>query len=166
MTNKYIFRKIRKDEVPQMFQLIRDRIKWMDQREIKQWNVTGYDEVYPQSYYEEERKKGNVYVLVDQENKEIVSGAILKTEDERWDDNLPALYIHNLVSRVGQQGVGAIFIQLIQDYALQKGKLYLRLDSAYDNEKLTHYYETKGFLAVGRIEEGLYRGVRRQKKLF
>ena len=65
MNNRYIFREIEKDEIPQMFNLILERIKWMDEKGIKQWNVTKYDEVYPQSYYEERRKKHEIFVLYD-----------------------------------------------------------------------------------------------------
>ena len=42
---------------------------------------------------------------------------------------------------------------------------YFRLDSAVDNDALTQYYESQGFLPVGECEDGPYRGILRQKKL-
>lgn len=49
MENTYIFRKIKKEEIPQMFHLVQERIKWMDKNGIRQWNVTNYAEVFLQS---------------------------------------------------------------------------------------------------------------------
>ena len=58
MNDAYIFRKIKKEELPTFFDIILSRMKWMDEVGIKQWNVTRYDEVYPLSYYEEKRQAG------------------------------------------------------------------------------------------------------------
>ena len=35
MENTYIFRKIKKEEIPQMFHLVQERIKWMDKNGIR-----------------------------------------------------------------------------------------------------------------------------------
>lgn len=165
MSDRYIFRQIKEDEIPQMFQLILDRMKWMDENGIQQWNVTKYDEVYPQSYYEERRKDGEVFVLEDSINNHIVCAAVLKEEDERWDDNSPAFYLHNFVTKIGESGVGSVFIEKAETYAMQIGKRYFRLDSAKDNPSLSHYYEKHGFLPVGKCKDGLYEGILRQKEL-
>lgn len=162
---KYIFRKIEKDEIPEMFRLILERIKWMDQNGIRQWNVTDYERTYPQSYYEDKRKAGEVFVLQDLATSQIVSAAVLQEEDERWADPAPALYLHNFVTKVGENGVGTIFIKEAEQYAIQKGKRYMRLDSAKDNLKLAQYYEDLGFIKAGICDEGLYQGVLRQKQL-
>lgn len=162
---RYIFREITKDEIPQMFLLILKRIQWMDQKGIQQWNTTGYAKTYPQSYYEEERLKGRVFVLVDKTSDEIVSAAVLKEEDERWTDSASSIYLHNLVTKVGQGGVGSLFLQFAEKYATEKGKQYFRLDSAENNDFLKQYYTLHGFLPVGRCVDGPYRGILRQKKL-
>lgn len=165
MKRNYLFREITKDEIPQMFSMILQRMKWMDETGIKQWNVTNYDKYYPKEYYENERKNGNVFVLVDKASGEIVCAAVLLESDTRWEDNTPAIYIHNFVSRIGEKGVGTIFLQYVEKYAVGKEKEYLRLDSSEDNEKLAQYYESLGFLAVGKCEEGIYNGILRQKVL-
>ena len=165
MKDKYVFREIKKQEIPQMFSLILQRMKWMDEKGIRQWNVTNYAEVYPERYYEAQREKGEVFVLAEKETEELVCAAVLKEEDERWEDEQPALYLHNYVSKVGQHGAGAVFLHLAEEYALEKGKRYFRLDSAVDNEALAKYYEARGFLPVGTCEEGLYKGILRQKEL-
>ena len=132
---------------------------------IKQWNVTKYDKAYPKSYYYKASEHGEVFVLEDEETSEIVCAATLKEQDERWYDDKPAIYLHNFVSKIGEKGVGKIFLKYAEEYAVNKGKDYFRLDSASDNSALTQYYESKGFLPIGKCEEGLYKGILRQKSL-
>ena len=165
MAEKYEFRRINREEVPYMFHLILQRMKWMDENGINQWNKTKYDEIYPQSYYERQAEKGSVFVLANKNSKEIVCAAVLKYEDERWKDKENAVYIHNFVSKAGENNIGRMFLRYVEEYAKSKGVEYIRLDSAQDNEKLSHYYETQGFLPVGTCEEGMYKGILRQKTL-
>lgn len=96
MEQSYTFRRITPEEVPQMFALIRQRMQWMDAQDIQQWNVAHYDEIYPLSYYEDECRQGRLYVLA--RGGEVVCGAVLLEQDERWPDDAPAYYIHNLPS--------------------------------------------------------------------
>ncbi|HIZ55839.1 MAG TPA: GNAT family N-acetyltransferase [Firmicutes bacterium] len=165
MCEKYVFRKIEQGEVPQMFQMILERMKWMDEKGIKQWNVTKYDEVYPFDYYEKSRLNGEVFVLQSTITNQIVAAAILKNQDERWQDNEQSIYLHNFVTRVGEKGVGSVFLAFVEEYARTKGKTFFRLDSAEDNPSLSKYYDSQGFLPVGKCTDGLYRGILREKKL-
>ena len=171
MNYKYLFREIKKEEIPQMFQIILDRMKWMDEKGIKQWNVTKYDEVYPPSYYEEKREKGEVFVLEEIDSRQIVCAGVLKKEDERWQQECSgshdgtAFYLHNFATSLDKKGVGITFLQMAEEYAVQMGKEYFRLDSADDNETLAQYYDRQGYVPVGRCEDGLYTGILRQKKL-
>ena len=61
--------------------------------------------------------------------------------------------------------MGEIFLRYVDEIARQRGKYYLRLDSAVDNQKLAEYYEAQGFIAVGKCEDGPYQGILRQKQL-
>ncbi len=161
----YVFRKIRAEEAPQMFSMILQRMRWMDQNGIRQWNVTEYDRAYPLEYYMEEQRRGRIFALTDATADRIVCAAILKEEDERWSDGVPALYIHNFVSKIDASGVGAYFLECAAEYAAQLGKEYLRLDSAVDNPALAHYYERHGFLPAGECSDGPYHGILRQREL-
>ncbi|MBQ8592379.1 MAG: MBL fold metallo-hydrolase [Lachnospiraceae bacterium] len=162
----YLFREITKEEIPQMFELILKRMIWMDEKGIKQWNVTKYDEVYPLHYYEDAWNRGEIFVLVDKIAGEIVCAGALKESDERWKkDNIPAFYLHHFVTKVGEQGIGRVFLQYAEKYAKEKGKIFFRLDSAVGNDKLTKYYEEQGYLPVGSCVDGMYEGILRQKKL-
>lgn len=53
-----VFRKLRADEVPQMFSMILARMRWMDENGIRQWNATEYDRAYPLEYYMDEQYRG------------------------------------------------------------------------------------------------------------
>lgn len=165
MKNPYVFRRIAAGEVPQVFALILDRIKWMDQQGIRQWNTTDYASVYPLSYYEAMCREGLLFVLAEESSGEIVSAAVLKEQDDRWADDAPAVYLHNFVSRIGVPGAGSQFLQYTEEAARSAGKLYFRLDSAVSNEALGQYYESHGFLPAGTCEDGPYRGTLRQKAL-
>ena len=144
------FIKLPPEKAPQMFDLVLERMKWMDEKGIEQWNVMGYDEVYPLSYYEQKCSEGRAFALEDKD------GAIL---------DAPAIYVHNLVSKVGAGDVGAEFLRRAEEYALSINKEYLRLDSSEDNEPLAKYYENLGFVPAGTCTDGPYKGVRREKKL-
>ena len=102
-----VFRKLRADEVPQMFSMILARMRWMDENGIRQWNATEYDRAYPLEYYMDEQYRGRIFALAIVPADEIACAAILKEEDERWTDDAPALYIHNFVSGIGAGGAGA-----------------------------------------------------------
>lgn len=148
-----------------MFAMIRQRMAWMDDKGIEQWNVAGYDEIYPLSYYEAAQARGEAFALADADTGELVSAAVLLEEDERWEDCAPALYVHNFVSRVGERNAGALFLAHAEAYAAQRGKRFLRLDSAENNASLARYYDALGFETAGFCTDGPYRGILRQKAL-
>ena len=120
MQSRYQFREITKSEVPQMFSMILKRMEWMDEKGIQQWNAAKYDKIYPLSYYEEKRLNGEVFVLVSKDTKELISAAVLKEQDDRWNDSEPALYLHNFVTRVEAPGAGSIFLRFAEEYALKE----------------------------------------------
>ncbi len=166
----YTFREIKKEEIPILFDIILSRMKWMDIKGIKQWNVTAYDEVYPISYFEERHLLNEVFVLEENESGKIVAGAVLKKEDERWAHiksykEHSAFYLHNFASVTGEKGTGEIFLYFAEKYAGNTGKEYFRLDSADDNQKLEEYYSEKGYVPVGECVDGLYKGILREKQL-
>ena len=165
MQKGYTFRKIRQNEVPIMFAMILERMKWMDAKGIQGWNAADYDHAYPQPWYEAERQKGTVFVLADDRTAEIISAAVLREQDDSWQEDSPALYVHSFVSRIGSPNAGDLFLHAAEEYAVKQGKRYLRLDSAEDNASLAAYYASHGFEPVGTCTDGPYHGILRQKEL-
>ena len=164
MTESYMFRQARPEEIRAVFDLIMGRVAWMDQVGIRQWNTTKYDQRYPLDYYEMRRQKEELFVLTDQQDQILAVGALLH-EDERWPEHASAYYLHHLASRVDAKGCGSIFLQMAEDYTAQMGKTYMRLDSAIGNINLEQYYTSRGYVAAGYCKDGLYEGVLRQKQL-
>ncbi len=97
---RYCFRKIHPEEVSVMFELVKQRIHWMDEVGIQGWNMADYTAIYPLSYYES--MQDNIFVLADRETEEIVCAGVLLETDSRWKDESPACYLHNFVSRVNR----------------------------------------------------------------
>ncbi len=166
----YVFRPIKESEVPVMFEIIESRVKWMDVVGIKQWNVTNYTEVYPLEYFHYHRKKGETFVLEEKSSGEIVACAVLKAEDDRWENvedykTKKALYLHNFAVRLDKKGTGSIFLRMAEEYAVRRGVECFRLDSADDNKKLEEYYSSRGYAPRGECIDGLYKGILREKKL-
>ena len=93
-----------------MFSLVLERMQWMDREGIEHWNVVGYDKLYPLSYYEEKCRDGLAFALED-ENGEPVCAAVLLEHDDRWEDDAPSLYVHNLASKLGERDAGAEFLR-------------------------------------------------------
>lgn len=161
----YLFRTAELSEVESVFRLYENRIHWMNQQGIRQWNMTGYLEAYPIDYYIKQQNLGNLYVLT--ESNGIVGAVVLLQEDSRWPDSeaLPALYIHNLVTDSGIKGAGKRILRESEKMAFSEGKRAIRLDCAVDNAFLNNYYEFLEYKIVGACQEGTYIGNRREKIL-
>ncbi len=135
MYDDYEFRPCRPEEAAEVFRLVCERIRWMDEVGIRQWNHTDYLNVFPRSYYEIQQAEGALYALCERQTGKLAAAAVLLTEDERWQgDTAPALYIHNLVGAPDCPGAGKEFLRRTEEMALRMGKRYLRLDSTRDNE--------------------------------
>lgn len=165
MANRYRFREAEKQEVAAIFALIMDRVAWMDQVGIRQWNTTRYDQRYPLDYYEQRRLQGELFVLEDAVTGKLLCVGALFHEDDRWPDPGSAYYLHHFASAVDAKGAGSIFLQQAEDYTASQGKDYLRLDSAVGNQALAQYYTSRGYEEAGQCVDGLYSGILRQKKL-
>ena len=163
MEKAYVFRPARADEVEKIFNLIMDRVSWMDRVGIHQWNDTKYDERYPLSYYEMRRQRQELFVL-EQDGELLCVGALFH-EDERWPDPENAYYLHHFASAVTHKGMGTVFLEEAEKYTKARGKAYMCLDSAIGNKTLESYYESRGYTEAGRCMDGLYKGILRQKKL-
>ena len=149
-----------------VYQIIDERIRWMDRVGIRQWNTTDYWGVYPETYYCALAESGKLLVYVDREDAVVAVGALLR-EDPRWEDGLTtnAWYLHHFATVLDRPGIGAKMLKSLEDYTKSQGKDCLRLDCAVDNVFLNNYYEGKGYLMCGTCVDGLYEGNLREKLL-
>ena len=92
------FRRAAAGEAEQVFDLIRQRIAWMDERGIQQWNHPGYLRRYPLDYFRQCAEEGQLYALWT-ECGVLAAGAVVLEEDPRWTGyGGKALYVHNLAA--------------------------------------------------------------------
>lgn len=152
------------EDVAEIYELIKKRIQWMNEKNIAQWNKTNYLESYPKAYFEEKAVSGQLYVLKDETFEKVTGAVVLLDEDKRWiDDGSKSYYIHNLVSDTEVPGVGTRIIQLCEKMAITEGKDKLRLDCQESNLKLNGFYNNLGFKYVEKVQEGSYVGNKREK---
>lgn len=154
----------KKEEVGKIFSLYEDRVRWMDRNGIQQWNTDDYLLIYPLEYFGQMQEEGKLYALKDPYGT-IVGAVVLTREDSRWDDDAPAIYLHNHVTDPGVRGMGQVIIEQAGEIAAAENIPCLRLDCARDNAFLNVYYESLGFEDCGICEDGPYVGIRRQKKI-
>ena len=83
-----VFRQACVEEASAVFELIMGRVRWMDEKGIRQWNVTNYDDCYPLTYYEAACRRGDLFVMT--AAGKIISCAVLKQEDDRWPQAMQA----------------------------------------------------------------------------
>lgn len=159
----YTFRIAEHDEIASIFGLYQERIRWMDKKGIRQWNSTGYLEAYPIDYYIGQQTLGNLYVL--DEGNIIVGAVVLLQEDNRWLDKkeLPAFYVHNLVTDSRVEGAGKRILMAVEKIAFNRGMRAVRLDCDVNNVFLNHYYDLLGYKMIGTCQDGAYIGNRREK---
>jgi len=157
--------------LPSVYALIDQRIRWMDEMGIRQWNVTGYWLRYPQEYYVRLMQAGQLYVLLDGNesdgNEKVLGAAALLETDPHWAgfEGDSACYLHHFVTDVHAGGVGSIILQKAESIARAAGKACLRLDCSDSNPRLNRYYEEAGYHITGRCTDGPYSGNRREKAL-
>ena len=100
------FRRAAAGEAEQVFDLIRQRIAWMDERGIQQWNHPGYLRRYPLDYFRQCAEEGQLYALWT-ECGALAAGAVVLEEDPRWAGyGGKALYVHNLAASLHFSGAG------------------------------------------------------------
>lgn len=158
------FRRGTRDDLPRVYELIDQRIRWMDEVGICQWNVTDYWGCYPPAHYQRAVDMGCLHVLCDEDGC-IAALAVLWEEDPRWpEDGAAAYYVHHLTSGLDVHGAGEKLLNCCYALAQQTGKDYLRLDCAVDNPVLNTYYQRQGYQPAGHCVDGLYEGVLRQKR--
>ena len=152
-------------EMPQVFALIRDRIQWMREQGLRQWDAVDYWGIFPEGYYRKAVEEGRLFVVRERHGGRVVCAGVLSFQDPDWTDGMPAVYLHNFAAARDASGAGAYFLERGEAFARACGKDCFRLDCMASNRKLNAYYERHGYRPVGRVEKPGYVGVQREKRL-
>lgn len=157
-----MIRKAVPQDLDALIALIVRRMAWMDEQGIKQWNTGDYLGIYPPAYFLLRITSGELFVAWD---GQLCGMAALLEQDERWQDGLPAYYVHHLAADPRCPGTGAALLRFAEEKALQKGHGVVRLDAQRGNEALNAWYARQGYRYVGLMREGSYEGILREKRL-
>lgn len=157
---EYELRRAKEEQVSDFIGIIKERIAWMEEKGMRQWNDEEYLEFYSEDYFRGHARNGRLFFLTQGETK--VGAAALLEQDERWEEDTRYFYIHHLATRTGIPGAGGIFLELMAAYAKSLGKKGIRLDCQAENEPLNHFYEDNGYVSVGEpFTAGGYVGIRK-----
>lgn len=165
--SRYALRSARPEEVDEVFSLYEKRVRWMDEKGIRQWNDTDYLNAYPADYYREMRAKDCLYVLTDVARQNhrrggaAFGGRALGGVRER-------ACVLRAQSRDGFLRVGARVGRCSpprRRWGRRTASAICGWDCAVDSAFLNGYYESLGYRAAGQCEDGPYVGVKRQKEL-
>ena len=157
-----MIRKAVPQDLDALIALIVRRMAWMDEQGIEQWNTGDYLGIYPPAYCLLRITSGELFVAWD---GQLCGMAALLEQDERWQDGLPAYYVHHLAADPRCPGTGAALLRFAEEKALQKGHGVVRLDAQRGNETLNAWYARQGYRYVGLMREGSYEGILREKRL-
>ena len=161
----YQFMPASESDAPQVLALIRDRIQWMRETGLRQWDAVDYWGFFPESYFFQAIADQRLYVVEETGGGRVVCAGVLSFQDPDWTDGVPAVYLHNFAGARDAPGAGGFFLERGEDYTRAHGRTRFRLDCMESNKKLNQYYERRGFRAVGRVEKRGYVGVQREKPL-
>ena len=92
---------------------------------------------------------------------EVVAGMVLVAEDLTFWPDTPAgesLFVHKLavIPKAQGKGMAVQMLAFALDRAHERGKRYLRLDTAAERPKVRAFYEKCGFVYVGECSVGQF----------
>ena len=89
-------------QVSSFIAVIKERIAWMEQMGMHQWNDEEYLDFYSEEYFAEHARNGRLFFLM--RGADIAGAAALLESDERWDGDKAYLYVHHIATRTGLSG--------------------------------------------------------------
>lgn len=154
--NKYDGLSVRKathEDVNDILSIIQGRCKWLDEKQIEQWNTT---RTYQEDYYKQKIDDDKFYVGVYQDK--VVGTFMMQKSTHYADEEDNIIYIHHLAADKNYPGIGFEMFSEIKKLARSNNVHTIRLDSIATNEKLSGYYERLGFKKIGEIKAEHYDG--------
>lgn len=97
-------------------------------------------ECYPKEYFNDCILKHKLYALREKKSDKIVGAVVLNDIDKQWGDEMPAYYVHNLLTDLETKSMGTAIIKYWEDIGIGHRKRKLCLDCQTVNVKLNQYY--------------------------
>lgn len=159
----YTFEFLKEHELSNVIDIISQRIQWMDEKGMKQWNQGDYLSFYSSDYFLKHLQKQEILGMKD--DGQIIGIVGFFHDDERWDHDDAYMYLHHLATLPSYHGVGALFVKACEDIAKQMGKRGIRLDCQKGNDAIHRFYDDMGYISKGEFTSGEYIGIRKEKLL-
>jgi len=149
-----MIRKATFNDLPYILKIIKKCTNHMIKNEIFQWN-----ENYPsKKFFNNDIKKNNLYLI---ENNQRIIGCVMKSRVEslvyknvNWKtENKKNLYVHRLAvdPKYQGRGFGIKLMDFIEEYALKKDFLSIRLDTFSKNKRNIKFYKARGYIKIENI---------------
>lgn len=122
MTPSPVILPAREEDVPAIMALLQQRIDWMDEKGLYQWNKTGYLTCYPPAHFQRLIREDLVFVAW---ADGVLTGVMaLLSRDLRWPTATTgkAYYVHHLATVPGCPGLGKEMLAYAEDFARERGK--------------------------------------------
>ena len=146
------------EDLNDFVELLEEAGSWLWFRGIRQWPPGSNREQVP--LIRSQLQNGALLCLRDTAGA-LIGGCVLCTQpyNEAWrGPSGEAAYVHKLVvaRAVAGLGWGARIIEHAERWALEQGRMLLRLDCWDGNEALRAYYRELGFAELDAVTEGVY----------
>lgn len=136
------------DDAARCVQLRDDAARWLIARGIQQWGVGEIDPVDVRAAI----GRGEVFVV--RRAAALAATVTLTSRDLLvWGeaDEVPARYVHRLITTRRQPGLGAAVLAAVEDRARGEGADVVRLDCVRSNTRLRQWYADQGYREVGQV---------------
>lgn len=141
--------------------LIKERMKWMDEHGMDQWNKGDYLSFYTPQYFLSHIQAKEL--LITKQEEELTGVVGFFYDDERWDHDPHFIYLHHLAASTHHPGTGKALLLACEKEAKNLGKLGIRLDCQKGNVKINEFYASLGYRIKGSFSSGEYQGIKREK---
>lgn len=157
-------RRLGPDRVPAMLALYDARVRWLAAAGIDQWRPDERPAVAAR--LSEQARAGGLFGIVDGAGVLHAAGALC-THSALWDGMPPrhhdgVWYLEKLVS--ASPGAGAALLAALEAAAVEQGVGTLRMDCLASSLPLRRFWQSRGYLPVGRAERPDGPGLLRHEK--
>ena len=162
--NKSVFiRPASAEDYPAVIEIIGEAAAWLKAKGIDQWPSPPNE--HWQRRTAEQVNRDEFYLAY--EGEEAVGTFRLTWNDAYWLDGGRAGYLHRLAIRNHKhhQGLGDVLLDGAIALIRQRERRFVRLDVPAKNDRLRRYYERRGFVYRGQVEDHDYLGALFEKEL-
>jgi GNAT superfamily N-acetyltransferase len=151
------------EEYPLVMEIIGEAAGWLKARGIDQWPAPPNE--HWQRRTAEQVSRGEFYLAY--EGEKPVGTFRLTWHDAYWLDDGLAGYLHRLAIRNHKhhQGLGDVLLDWAIGLIRRQERRFVRLDMPAENDAMRQYYENRGFVYRGQVEDHDYVGALFEKEL-